>query len=58
MIRIPSDHAVFSWTYKTYKSIITIEIDDILMATHNKINIEILTQELDTLFDYTLQQLI
>ena len=37
MIRIAYDHAVFSWNYDTYKSILGVETDDILMATHNRV---------------------
>ena len=54
IIRISSDHAVFSWVYKNYKSFLAIEIYVILMATDNIK--KILTQEFDTLFDYTFQE--
>ena len=37
IIRISSDHAVFSRTYKTYKPILALETYDILMATQNNI---------------------
>ena len=33
MIRSSHENAVFSWTYKTYKSIIAVETDEILMET-------------------------
>ena len=53
MIISSSDHAIFSWIYKNYKSFLSVETYDILMATENIICFEILTQEFDTLFDYT-----
>ena len=33
MIRISSDHAIFSWVFNTYKSFLAVETDDILMET-------------------------
>ena len=33
MMRISSDYAIFGWNYKTYKSILAVETDDILIAT-------------------------
>ena len=56
MIRSSSDHSVLSWVYKTYKSFLAVETDDILMATDNIIFFEIITQEFDTLFDHTFQE--
>ena len=56
MIRSSSDHDVFSWIYKTYKYFLAVEKYDIIMATENIICFEILTQEFDTLFDYTFQE--
>ena len=55
MIRTSYDHAIFSWLYKAYISLLDVETDDILMATDNIIFFERLTQEFDTLFDYTFQ---
>ena len=56
MIRSFSDHAVFSWIYKNYKSLLAVETYDILMATENIICFEILKHEFDTLFEYTFQE--
>ena len=56
MTRIPSGHALFLWTYKTNKYIIAVEIDDTLMATHNRIFLEKLIKEFYFQFDYTLQK--
>ena len=39
-----------------YKLIFDVEIDEILMATQNRIFLEILIQVFDTLFDNTLQE--
>ena len=46
----------FSWYYRAYKPILEVEIDDIVMVTQNRNFFESLTQELDTLFDYTFQE--
>ena len=56
MIRSSSEHALLSWVYKTYKSFLAVETDDILMAKENRIWFEIIAQEFDTLFDYTFQE--
>ena len=56
MIRSFSNHAVLSGVYKSYKSFLSVEIDDIIMETENRICFERPTQEFDTLFDYTLQE--
>ena len=56
MIRISYDHTVFQWNYKTYKSIIAVEIYAFLMETNDIISLEGVTKELDTLFDYNLQE--
>ena len=55
MIRSSSDYAIFSWVYKTYKSFLAFETDDILMAIVNIIWFEIIAQDSDTLFEYTFQ---
>ena len=56
MIKSYYDHAVFTWTYKSYKSIITVDTDEILMTTQHRIFFERLNQEFDTLFYYTLKE--
>ena len=56
MIRRSSDHALLSWVYRNYKSLLAVETDEILMATENIISFERLTQEFDTLFEYTFQE--
>ena len=56
MIRISSDHTVFLWAYNTYKIIIAVETDDILMATQNIICFETLTKDVDTSFDCGIQE--
>ena len=53
IIRRSSDHAVVSWTYNKYKSIIVLETYDILIETHNIIGFERLPKYFDTIFDYT-----
>ena len=56
MIRISYKHAVLSCTYNIYKFIISVETDDIIMATQKIICFEILTKEFDTKYDYKLQE--
>ena len=56
MIRYLSDHYIFSRVYKTYNFPLAVETDNILLATDNIFWFERLTQEFDTLFDYTLQE--
>ena len=51
-----SDHAIFTWNYQTYKSILAVETADVLMDTQHRMFFERLTQVFDTLFDYTLQE--
>ena len=53
-IRSSSDHSVFSWVYNIYKSSLSVETDDTLLATHSRISFERLIYECDTLFDHTL----
>ena len=53
MIRISSDHALFSWIYINYKSFIVFETDGIPMATQNRIFFKLLIHEFYTLFDNT-----
>ena len=55
MIISSYEHSVLSWVYKTYKSFLAVETYDILVATDNIIFFEIITQEFDTLFDFTFQ---
>ena len=55
MIRCSSNHAVFSWVYKNYKSFLAVEIYGSLLEPYNKIYFEVLMQEFETLFDYTFQ---
>ena len=56
MIRSSSDHAVFLWVYNNYKPFLAVETYDILMAKENIICFERTTQEFDTIFDYTSQE--
>ena len=56
MIRRSSDHTVLSRVYKNYKSFLVVETDYTLMETENMNCFEILTQEFDTIFDYTFQE--
>ena len=56
MISSSSDHAVFTWIYKTYKSILAKEIYYILMTTHHKVFFGRLNQYFDTLFDYSFHE--
>ena len=55
IIRSYSDHVVFLWVYNNHKYILAVETDDIILTTENIICFERLTQEFDTLFDYTYQ---
>ena len=55
-IRSSSDHAVLSLVYKTYKSFLAVEIDDILMQIENIIWFERLTQGFDNIFYHTFQE--
>ena len=56
MIRISSDHAVFSWVYNNYKSFLSVEIYEILLATQNRICFERLIQKFDILFECIFQE--
>ena len=56
MISSSYEYDVFTWTYQTYKYICTLETNDILMDTQHRVLFEILTQEFDTLYDYTFQE--
>ena len=56
MIRSSSEHAVFSWVYMNYKWFISVEIDDILLATYNGIWFGRFMQYFDTIFEYTIQE--
>ena len=56
MIISSSDHAVLAWVYNTCKSSLAVETDEILMATENIICFERITQQFDTIFDYTFQE--
>ena len=55
IIRSFSGHAVFLWVYNIYKSFPSVETYDILLETDNRF-LKRLTQEFDTLFDYTFQE--
>ena len=56
MISNSSDHYVFTWTYKTYKSIISLDTYDRIMTTQHILWFWRLDQEFDNLFDYTFQE--
>ena len=56
MIISSSEHAFFSWTYKTYKLILSVDTYDIIMATQNIILFERLTKDFDTLFDFNFKE--
>ena len=55
MIRGSSYHDIFSLVYNNYKSLLAVETDGIIMSTENRLCFEILTQEFDTMFEYTSQ---
>ena len=56
MIWSSFDHDSFNWNNQTYKSILAVETDGILIATQHSIYFDILTHEFDTLFGYTYQE--
>ena len=56
MIRSSHNYAVFSWTYKTYKSIIAVDTENNLMETNNKVYFERLTKAFDILSYYNFQE--
>ena len=58
MIRKFSNNAVFDWDYKTYKPFFLVDTDNILMATKHVTFFEKMTQEFETLFDYTVNNVI
>ena len=54
--RNSSDHAVFSWVYKNYKSYLSVEKYYIPMVKENINFFERLTQQSDTIFECTSQE--
>ena len=44
MIRSSSDQDFFTWTYQTYKPILVVDTDDIVMAAQNRVCFERFTQ--------------
>ena len=56
MIKSLSDHAVFSWIYKTFKSFLAVDTYDLLVATQNRIFLERLIKEFDNMFYYNSQE--
>ena len=40
MVKVSSDNDALSWVYNNYKSFLAVEIDEILLETHNRICFE------------------